>query len=104
MAASMKIRARMVEGTAQIVVLIMHPMETGQRKDPATGQVYPAHFIQSVTATIDGRTVMEAQWGPAISKNPLLGFRVRGAKAGDKVVISWEDNKGEKDRAEATIA
>jgi len=104
MAASMKIRARMVDGTAQVVVLIMHPMETGQRKDPATGQAYPAHFIQSVTATVDGRTVMEAQWGPAISKNPLLGFRVRGAKAGDKVVISWEDNKGEKDRAEATIA
>ncbi|HLS57495.1 MAG TPA: thiosulfate oxidation carrier complex protein SoxZ [Zeimonas sp.] len=100
----MKIRARMVDGTAQVVVLIMHPMETGQRKDPATGQAYPAHFIQSVTATVDGRTVMEAQWGPAISKNPLLGFRVRGAKAGDKVVISWEDNKGEKDRAEATIA
>ena len=104
MAASMKIRARMVDGTAQVVVLIMHPMETGQRKDPATGQAYPAHFIQSVTATVDGRTVMEAQWGPAISKNPLLGFRVRGAKSGDKVVISWEDNKGEKDRAEATIA
>jgi len=104
MAASMKIRARMVDGTAQVVVLIMHPMETGQRKDPATGQAYPAHFIQSVTATVDGRTVMEAQWGPAISKNPLLGFRVRGAKTGDKVVISWEDNKGEKDRAEATIA
>jgi sulfur-oxidizing protein SoxZ len=101
---SMKIRARMVDGTAQIAVLIMHPMETGQRKDPATGQVYPAHFIQSVTASIEGRTVVEAQWGPAISKNPLLGFRVRGVRAGDKLVISWEDNKGEKDRAEATIA
>jgi len=101
---SMKIRARMVDGTAQIAVLIMHPMETGQRKDPATGQVYPAHFIQSVTASIEGRTVLEAQWGPAISKNPLLGFRVRGVRAGDKLVISWEDNKGEKDRAEATIA
>ncbi len=103
MAASMKIRARIVDGSAQVAVLIMHPMETGQRRDPATGQVFPAHFIQSVTATINERTVMEAQWGPAISKNPLLGFRVRGAKAGDKVVISWEDNKGENDRAEATI-
>lgn len=104
MAASMKIRARVVDGTAQIAVLIMHPMETGQRKDPATGQVFPAHFIRSVTATVNDRVVMEAQWGPAISRNPLLGFRVRGAKAGDRLVVSWEDNRGEQDRAEAAIA
>jgi len=100
----MKIRARLVDGTAHVAVLIMHPMETGQRKDPATGQAYPAHFIQSVTATVNDRQVLAAQWGPAISKNPLLGFRVRGAKAGDRLVIAWEDNRGEKDRAEATIA
>ncbi len=104
MAASMKIRARIVDGSAHVAVLIMHPMETGQRKDPATGQVYPAHFIHSVTATINDRQVVSAQWGPAISKNPLLAFRVRGAKAGDRLVVAWEDNKGEKDRAEATIA
>jgi len=104
MASSMKIRARLVDGTAHVAVLIMHPMETGQRKDPATGQAYPAHFIQSVTATVNDRQVLAAQWGPAISKNPLLGFRVRGAKAGDRLVIAWEDNRGEKDRAEATIA
>jgi len=103
MAASMKIRARIVDGSAHVAVLIMHPMETGQRKDPATGSVFPAHFIQSVTATVNERIVMEAQWGPAISRNPLLGFRVRGAKAGDRLVVSWEDNRGEKDRAEATI-
>jgi hypothetical protein len=29
---------------------------------------------------------------------------VRGARAGDRLVVSWEDNKGAKDRAEATIA
>ena len=104
MAASMKIRARMVDGSAHVVVLVMHPMETGQRKDPATGQAFPAHFNETVTATINDRQVMAAQWGPAISKNPLLGFRVRGARAGDRLVVSWEDNKGAKDRAEATIA
>jgi sulfur-oxidizing protein SoxZ len=44
------------------------------------------------------------QCGPAISKNPVFGFRVKGAKPGDKLVVAWEDNKGEKSRAEATIA
>lgn len=104
MTESMKIRTRMVDGSAHIVVLIMHPMETGQRKDPRSGQVYPAHFIQNVVATVNDKPVMVAQWGPAISKNPLIGFRVKGAKPGDKLVVRWEDNKGEHADAEATIA
>ncbi|MBI3096599.1 MAG: thiosulfate oxidation carrier complex protein SoxZ [Rhodocyclales bacterium] len=104
MAELMKIRTKLVDGSAHIVVLIIHPMETGQRKDPRSGQAYPAHFIQSVTASINDKPVLVAQWGPAISKNPLLGFRVKGAKAGDSLVIAWEDNKGEKARATATIA
>lgn len=104
MAELMKIRTKLVDGSAHIVALIIHPMETGQRKDPRTGEAYPAHFIQNVTATINDKPVLVAQWGPAISKNPLLGFRVKGAKAGDKLVIAWEDNKGEKARSETTIA
>ena len=104
MAELMKIRTKLVDGSAHIVVLIIHPMQTGQRKDPRSGQAYPAHFIQSVTASINDKPVLVAQWGPAISKNPLLGFRVKGAKAGDSLVIAWEDNKGEKARATATIA
>lgn len=104
MAEPMKIRARMVDGTAHIVVLMIHPMETGQRKDPRSGQAYPAHFIQQVTATINDKPVLNVQCGPAISKNPMFGFRVKGARAGDKLVVAWEDNKGEKARTEATIA
>ncbi|KAF0166395.1 MAG: sulfur compound chelating protein SoxZ [Rhodocyclaceae bacterium] len=104
MAEPMKIRTKLVDGSAHIAVLMIHPMETGQRKDPRSGQAYPAHFIQNVTATVNDKAVLVAQLGPAISKNPLLGFRVKGAKAGDKLAISWEDNKGERARAEAAIA
>lgn len=104
MSEPMKIRAKMVDGSAHINVLMIHPMETGQRKDPRSGQVYPAHFIQHVTATINDKPVLNLQCGPAISKNPMFGFRVKGARAGDKLAIAWEDNKGEKARAEATIA
>ena len=80
------------------------PMETGQRKDAKTGQVVPAHFIQTVTAQVNGKTVLDAQWSQAISKNPFLGFKVKGAKAGDKVLVSWVDNKGDKNHAEAVVA
>jgi sulfur-oxidizing protein SoxZ len=104
MAEPMKIRTKLVDGAAHIVVLMIHPMETGQRKDSRSGQPFPAHFIQNVTATVNDKPVLVAQLGPAISKNPLLGFRVRGARVGDKLAIGWEDNTGEKTRAEATIA
>lgn len=103
MSQPMKIRTKIVDGTAQIVALMIHPMETGQRKTP-DGKFVPAHFIQKITATINGKPALDFQCGPALSQNPLLGFRVKGAKPGDKLVITWEDSKGEKSRSEATIA
>jgi len=103
MAEPMKIRATMAGDSADVKVLMNHPMETGQRKDAKTGQLIPAHFIQTVTAQVNGKTVLEAQWSQAISKNPFLGFKVKGAKAGDKVTVSWADNKGDKNSAEATV-
>ncbi|CAN0217573.1 unnamed protein product, partial [Phaeothamnion confervicola] len=59
--------------------------------------------IQRVIATHNGKTVMDAQWSQAVSKNPFVHFRIRGAKPGDKVTVSWEDNKGEKAGIEATL-
>jgi sulfur-oxidizing protein SoxZ len=99
----MKIRASMAGDAAEIKCLMNHVMETGLRKDAKTGQMVPAHHITNVVATVAGKTVLDAQWGGGISKNPYLAFKVKGAKAGDKVVISWEDNKGEKETAEASI-
>ncbi len=103
MADPMRIRAK-VEGDKTVVrVLMSHEMETGQRRDGA-GKTIPAHFIQQVTAIHNGKTVLSAQWGPAISKNPYLQFQFSGAKAGDKLQVTWIDNKGEKRTDEATIS
>jgi sulfur-oxidizing protein SoxZ len=104
MAEPMKIRATLEGDAANIKVLMNHVMETGQRKDAKTGQLVPAHFIQTVVANLNGKVVLEAQWSQAVSKNPFLGFKVKGAKAGDKVNISWVDNKGEKNSADATVS
>lgn len=103
MADPMKIRANMVGDKVVVKVLMAHEMETGQRKDSA-GKTIPAWFIQNVTATHNGKTVLSAQWGPAVSKNPFLEFRFSGGKAGEKVVVNWVDNKGDKRTDEATIA
>jgi sulfur-oxidizing protein SoxZ len=103
MAEPMRIRATMTGDVADVKVLMNHPMETGLRKDSKTGQLIPAHYITDVTATVNGTKVLDAGFSGGISKNPYLGFKVKGPKAGDKVVVSWADNKGDKNSAEATI-
>ena len=57
-----------------------------------------------MTATWNGKQVMSAEWGPSVAKNPFLQFNVKGAKAGDKVTVTWVDNKGDKRSDEATVA
>jgi sulfur-oxidizing protein SoxZ len=99
----MKIRAQLQGEVADVKVLMFHPMETGLRKDPVSGDLIPAHFIQRVIATLNGKTVMEAQWSMAVSKNPFVNFRIRGAKPGDKVSVAWEDNAGAKASIEAVL-
>jgi sulfur-oxidizing protein SoxZ len=99
----MRIRAQAAGDKATVRVLMSHEMETGQRKD-SSGKVIPAWFIQEVSAAHNGKTVMTAQWGPAVSKNPFLQFSVKGAKAGDKISITWKDNKGDTRTDEATVS
>jgi sulfur-oxidizing protein SoxZ len=103
MADPMRIRAQAQGNNAVVRVLMAHEMETGQRRDSA-GKVIPAWHINEVTAQHNGKTVLTAHWGPAIAKNPFLQFTVKGAKAGDKITVSWVDNRGDKRTDEATVA
>jgi sulfur-oxidizing protein SoxZ len=102
MAKSMKIRAKSKDGVADIKVLITHPMEGGGRKDKKTGNPIEPHFIQEVLFDINGKTVMTANLSGGVSKNPYLNVKA-AANAGDKLKVSWTDNKGESDSTEADI-
>ena len=102
MSEPMRIRAVLQGDTADVRVLMLHPMETGQRRD-AKGEIVPLHFIQSVLITHNGRTVLDAQWSQAVARNPFLGVRVKGAKLGDKISVTWVDNRGEKRTDEASV-
>lgn len=103
MADPMRIRAQAQGGNAVVRVLMSHEMETGQRKDSA-GKVIPAWHITNVTAAHNGKQVMSAEWGPAVAKNPFLQFTIKGAKAGDKVAVTWKDSKGDTRTDEATVS
>ncbi|MBV8158528.1 MAG: thiosulfate oxidation carrier complex protein SoxZ [Dyella sp.] len=103
MANPMRIRASMQGDEVDVKVLMNHIMETGQRKD-TSGQVIPAHFIQTVKATCNGKTVLSAQWGPAVSANPFLAFKFKGGAKGDKIQVTWVDNRGDSRTDESTIS
>lgn len=98
-----RIRAQAGADKATVRVLMTHEMESGQRKD-ASGKLVPAWFIQEVSALHNGKLVLSAQWGPAMSRNPFLQFSIRGAKAGDRIAITWVDNRGERRSDEVSIA
>ena len=102
MADPMRVRALEQAGVTEVKILMRHDMETGQRKD-ADGKIIPAHFIQSVSVTYRDKEVLSAQFGTAISKDPFLAFKFKGGVKGEKVSISWIDNKGDKRTDEATI-
>jgi len=102
MAEATRIRAQAAGDKATVRVLMSHEMETGQRKD-AAGKWVPAWYIQEVTATHNGKLVLTAEWGPSVSKNPFMQFVVKGAKVGDKIAVSWKDNKGDSRTDETTV-
>ena len=99
---SIKLRTKLKDGVVVIKALIKHPMETGLRKDKKTGEKIPAHFIKEVVITANGTEVMAADWNFSISKNPYLSFSYKGA-AGDKVKLTWTDNKDKTDSIEAEV-
>ena len=91
--AGIKAKAKFKNGTVQIKALMKHPMETGQRKDKA-GNKIPAHHITEITLKSAGKTLMTANYGPAVSKNPYISMVVSGPAKGDSLNIAWVDNKG----------
>lgn len=90
-------------GTVEVLVLVNHPMETGNRKDKKTGKKIPAHYIKTMTFKKNGKAFADAKLGAAVSKNPLVSVRV-AAKAGDTITMDWADTNGEKGNASSTVS
>ncbi len=98
----MRVRAIEKDGVVDVKILMKHDMESGQRKD-ASGKIIPAWFISALNVKAQGKDVFNAQFGPAVSKDPFLNFKYKGAK-GDKLVVNWVDTKGDKRADEATVS
>ena len=99
-----KIRTKTQDGVTDVLVLVSHPMETGLRVDPKTKEKVPQHFIQKMSFFLDGKEVASSDLGTAVAKDPLIGIKLKGAKPGTKLKVTWSDNKGESASEETTIS
>lgn len=99
-----KIRATLHGDTTDIRILMQHPMETGQRKDPSSGKPVPAHFIQEFSIGANGKTLIAGQLNTSVSRNPLFAFKAKGLKAGDRISVHWTDNLGEQRQDDSTVS
>lgn len=104
MASKIKLSIKLSGDVAIVKSLMLHPMETGMRKDPETGNIIPAHYITQLIFTHNGKQVMVANFSTAVSKNPYFSFSFKGAKPGDTLKASWVDTKGGTDELEKTLA
>ena len=99
---NMRMSAKLKGGITEEKMIVNHPMETGRKKDDF-GMLIPAHFIQLVVVTLNGKPVFESQMGTGIAKNPYLTFRLKDAKVGDKLETNWVDNLGETGLGETLV-
>ena len=103
MASKIKVKVKLKGDVAEVKSLMMHPMETGSRKDPDTGATIPAHHITQLTFTHNGQPVMIVNCSTAVSRDPFFSFSFKGANAGDKFTVSWVDNTGDTDSTEIEL-
>ncbi len=103
MGQAIRIRSRREGDLVTVQVLMPHPMETGMRQEEG-GRLVPAHHISEVLVTLDEREVFSAHMSIAVSRDPLLNFRVSGARPGQVLRVAWRDNQGQTRRDEAVIA
>jgi sulfur-oxidizing protein SoxZ len=100
---TIKIRSKHFSDYTLVRTLIAHLMDSGERKSKDTGELIPAHFIQTVSLKHNNKLLSECHMGFGISKNPFFSFKIKQANIGDTITISWQDNLGLSDSKDHII-
>ncbi len=77
----------------EVKTLISHKMETGLRKDKATGKEIPRLILNKFVATFNGQPVFEVDMEPSISANPYFKFTFKAEESGE-FEFTWTDDEG----------
>ncbi len=74
--------------------MVMHPMETGMRKDKKTGQIVPAKYINSVKFDYNGKIITSMNVWESVSVNPVFTIYMKVNGAGN-LKVTFTDSTGE---------
>lgn len=78
--------------SGDVRAMIIHPMETGLRKDE-TGQVVPMRIIRQFRVNLDGDTILDVRLHRAIAANPYFQFPLAPQRSGT-LQLAWEEDTG----------
>lgn len=85
-----------------VQLLVSHPNITGLQMDQISRLIKPAHFVDEVKVSFDGKPVMTAKTDIAISADPNFRFFFVPDKAGE-LKAEIKDNLGNKFTASQTV-
>lgn len=74
--------------------MVMHPMETGMRKDKKTGEIVPAQYINSIKFEYNGEVITNMTVWESVSANPVFTTYMKINGKG-KLNVTFTENTGE---------
>ena len=84
-----------VGDTVKVDFIVIHPMDTGMQKDKKTGKIKPAHYIDNITFSFDGKPFTTMKVWESVSTNPYFSVKYKVTGKG-KISVEYTDNQGEK--------
>ena len=78
----------------KVSFMVMHPMDTGMRKDKKTKKIIPAKYINNIKFDYNGKIVTEMTVWESLSTNPVFTTYLKINGKG-KLKVTYTDNTGE---------
>lgn len=84
-----------VGDTIKVDFIVIHPMDTGLKKDKKSGKIIPAKYIDNVTFLMNGKPFTTMKVWETVSTNPYFSVNLKVPGSG-KITVEYTDNTGEK--------
>jgi sulfur-oxidizing protein SoxZ len=98
--AKMKIKAKEKKGTVKVKAMFTSLMAD---KEESVKKGIAVDYIKQITATINDVVVYEVSMSGFMSENPLVKFKTKGGKKGDKIIFTTVDNNGKTETGKKKI-
>lgn len=78
----------------KVSFMVMHPMETGTRKDKKTKKIVPAKYVNNVKFTYNGKLLANLNVWEGLSTNPVFTTYMKVNGKGS-LTVNYTDSTGE---------